>query len=86
MIWLLECIVPANRLMAEAHAIAAMVLKGAPEAVRQTKRLLVVHEAVEVGGFGAEIVARVIDQLVTANVKVEPQSPVRRWLSVRTRG
>ncbi len=38
--------------------------------VGRTKRLLVVHEAVEVGGFGAEIVARVIDQLGTANVTV----------------
>ena len=38
--------------------------------VRKTKRLLVVHEAVEVGGFGAEIVARVIDQLGPSNVKV----------------
>jgi acetoin:2,6-dichlorophenolindophenol oxidoreductase subunit beta len=38
--------------------------------VKKTKRLLVVHEAVEVGGFGAEIVARVIDQLGPANVKV----------------
>jgi pyruvate/2-oxoglutarate/acetoin dehydrogenase E1 component len=31
--------------------------------VDRTGRLLVVHEAVEVGGFGAEIVARVIDRL-----------------------
>lgn len=38
--------------------------------VRKTKRLLVVHEAIEVGGFGGEIVARVIDQLGPANVKV----------------
>ncbi len=38
--------------------------------VQKTKRLLVVHEAVEVGGFGAEIVARVIDQLGPANVTV----------------
>ena len=38
--------------------------------VRKTQRLLVVHEAVEVGGFGGEIVARVIDQLGTAHVKV----------------
>ena len=38
--------------------------------VRKTRRLLVVHEAVEVGGFGAEIVARVIDQLGPSNVKI----------------
>jgi acetoin:2,6-dichlorophenolindophenol oxidoreductase subunit beta len=38
--------------------------------VAKTKRLLVVHEAVEVGGFGAEIVARVIDHMGPANVKV----------------
>ena len=38
--------------------------------VAKTKRLLVVHEAVEVGGFGAEIVARVIDQLGPSNVRV----------------
>ena len=38
--------------------------------VKKTKRLLVVHEATEVGGFGGEIVARVIDQLGTANVKI----------------
>ena len=38
--------------------------------VSRTKRLLVVHEAVEVGGFGGEIVARVIDQLGTSNVTI----------------
>jgi pyruvate dehydrogenase E1 component beta subunit len=38
--------------------------------VRRTKRLLVVHEAVEVGGFGAEIVARVVDKIGPAGVKV----------------
>ena len=31
--------------------------------VKKTGRLLVVHEAVEVAGFGAEIVARVVDQV-----------------------
>jgi pyruvate dehydrogenase E1 component beta subunit len=37
--------------------------------VRRTGRLVVVHEAVEVGGFGAEIVARVIDRLGSRGVK-----------------
>ena len=31
--------------------------------VKKTGRLLVVHEAVEVAGFGAEVVARVVDQV-----------------------
>ena len=31
--------------------------------VKKTGRLLVVHEAVEVAGFGAEVIARVVDQL-----------------------
>jgi pyruvate dehydrogenase E1 component beta subunit len=31
--------------------------------VARTKRLLVVHEAVEAGGFGAEVVARVVSRL-----------------------
>jgi pyruvate dehydrogenase E1 component beta subunit len=31
--------------------------------VSRTKRLLVVHEAVEAGGFGAEVVARVVSRL-----------------------
>ena len=39
------------------------------ESVRKTGRLLVVHEAVEVGGFGAEIIASVVDELGPANVK-----------------
>ena len=38
--------------------------------VQRTKKLLVVHEAVEVGGFGGEIVARVIDRIGTSGVKV----------------
>jgi pyruvate dehydrogenase E1 component beta subunit len=39
------------------------------KSVQRTGRLLVVHEAVEVGGFGAEVVARVIDRLGPAGVK-----------------
>lgn len=39
------------------------------ESVRKTGRLLVVHEAVEVGGFGAEIVARVTERLGPAALK-----------------
>jgi acetoin:2,6-dichlorophenolindophenol oxidoreductase subunit beta len=34
----------------------------------RTKRLLVVHEAVEVGGFGAEIIATMIDRLGPAAI------------------
>jgi pyruvate dehydrogenase E1 component beta subunit len=37
--------------------------------VKKTKRLLVVHEAVEVAGFGAEVVARVVDQVGPSNLK-----------------
>jgi len=37
--------------------------------VKKTGRLLVVHEAVEVAGFGAEVVARVVDRLGPANLK-----------------
>jgi pyruvate dehydrogenase E1 component beta subunit len=37
--------------------------------VNKTGRLLVVHEAVEVAGFGAEVVARVVERLGPANVK-----------------
>jgi pyruvate dehydrogenase E1 component beta subunit len=37
--------------------------------VARTGRLLVVHEAVEVGGFGAEVVARVVDRLGPAGLK-----------------
>jgi acetoin:2,6-dichlorophenolindophenol oxidoreductase subunit beta len=37
--------------------------------VRRTGRLLVVHEAVEVAGFGAEVVARVVERLGPAALK-----------------
>jgi pyruvate dehydrogenase E1 component beta subunit len=37
--------------------------------VSRTKRLLVVHEAVEVGGFGAEVVARVVSRLGPAALR-----------------
>ena len=37
--------------------------------VKRTGRLLVAHEAVEVGGFGGEIVARMVERLGTANIK-----------------
>jgi len=37
--------------------------------VARTKKLLVVHEAVEVAGFGAEIVARVVDQVGPQGLK-----------------
>ena len=38
--------------------------------LEKTSRLLVAHEAVEVGGFGAEVVATMIDRLGPANIKV----------------
>ena len=37
--------------------------------VKKTGRLLVVHEAVEVSGFGAEIIARVLDDVGTGVLK-----------------
>jgi pyruvate/2-oxoglutarate/acetoin dehydrogenase E1 component len=39
------------------------------DSVRRTKRLLVVHEATQIGGFGAEVVATVVDRLGPGNVK-----------------
>jgi pyruvate dehydrogenase E1 component beta subunit len=49
--------------------------------VRRTGRLLVVHEAVTTGGFGAEVVSRVIERLGTGGVKAvarlgQPRVPV----------
>jgi acetoin:2,6-dichlorophenolindophenol oxidoreductase subunit beta len=38
------------------------------DSVRRTKKLLVVHEAVEVAGFGAEIVAHVTEKLGPAHI------------------
>ncbi len=37
--------------------------------LEKTGRLLVAHEAVEVGGFGAEVVATMVDRLGPANIK-----------------
>jgi pyruvate/2-oxoglutarate/acetoin dehydrogenase E1 component len=37
--------------------------------VKKTGRLLVVHEAVDVAGFGAEVVAHVVDQVGPSNLK-----------------
>lgn len=39
------------------------------KSVGRTGRLLVVHEAVEVGGFGAEVVATVVDRLGPARIQ-----------------
>src|SRR5262249_59210137 len=43
--------------------------KAVVASVKKTKRLLVVHEAVEVAGFGAEVVARVVDQVGPSSLK-----------------
>jgi pyruvate dehydrogenase E1 component beta subunit len=37
--------------------------------VKRTGRLLVVHEAVEVGGFGAEVVATLLDRVGPGSLK-----------------
>jgi len=39
------------------------------QSVQKTGRLLVVHEAVEVGGFGGEVVARIIERLGPQSLK-----------------
>lgn len=39
------------------------------KSVRKTGRLLVAHEAVEVGGFGGEVIATIIDRLGPQNLK-----------------
>lgn len=49
--------------------------------VRRTRRLLVVHEAVTVSGFGAEVVAQVIERLGPATLRAverlgAPRAPV----------
>jgi pyruvate dehydrogenase E1 component beta subunit len=43
--------------------------KAVLDSVKKTGRLLVVHEAVEVAGFGAEIVATVVDKLGPGAIK-----------------
>ena len=44
-------------------------LNSVTSSVKKTGRLLVVHEAVAVGGFGGEVVASVIDRLGTNNLR-----------------
>ena len=44
-------------------------VEGVVASVKKTGRLLVAHEAVEVGGFGGEIVATVIDRLGPQNIQ-----------------
>jgi pyruvate/2-oxoglutarate/acetoin dehydrogenase E1 component len=49
-----------------------MPLDAVLDSVRRTRRLVVVHEAVRTGGFGAEVVARVVE----SGVRLD--APVRR--------
>ncbi len=56
-----------------------MPLDAVLESVRRTRRLVVVHEAVRTGGFGAEVVARVVE----SGVRLD--APVRRVTAHDTR-
>jgi pyruvate/2-oxoglutarate/acetoin dehydrogenase E1 component len=56
-----------------------MPLEAVLESVRRTRRLVVVHEAVRTGGFGAEVVARVVE----AGVRLD--APPRRVTTRDTR-
>ena len=73
-----KAIEAADRLAAEGIAVDLLDLRtiwpwdeeSVVASVSRTRRLLVAHEAVEVGGFGAEIVARVIDRLGPKGIDV----------------
>lgn len=75
------CLVAADRLAAEGTEVEVIDLRtlwpwdrdAVFASVRRTGRLLVVHEAVSVGGFGAEIAASVAEAL-----HHQLRSPVRR--------